>query len=104
MLPSARFQKFVRTALALVFINLLSLRVHGQTPSESRAFAAAKAEFEDGSYALSEKELGEFIRNYPASPRIPEAILYQARAAIDQQKFKTGVDLLSTNAALAAQF
>src|SRR5438477_2626460 len=87
--------------LASILYCLLPLRVDAQGASELRAFKAAVDEFDDASYALAEKEFADFIRTFPESGHIPEAILYEARAALEQKKFKIVVGLLSTNAALA---
>ncbi len=95
------FERQLLAALALVFLCAPPMSAGAQNVSEARVFAAAKAEFEDGSYALSEKEMGEFVRKFPGSSLVPEAILYQARASLKQQKLKVAVDLLSTNATLA---
>src|SRR6266849_6260043 len=95
------FERQLLAALALVLVCAPPRSGCAQNASEPRVFSAAKAEFEDGSYALSEKEMGEFVRKFPGSPLVPEAILYQARASLKQQKLKVAVDLLSTNATLA---
>ncbi len=96
-----RIKKLLLWALAFICSCALPPSASAQNVSEPRALSAAVQEFEDGSYALSEKELAEFIRKFPESADLPKAILYQARAAIAQQKFKIGVDLLSANASLA---
>jgi TolA-binding protein len=71
-----------------------------QTP-ETRAFEAAARAFEDGVFDLAEKEFAAFIQTFPASPRVTEAILYRARAALRQQQARAATDLLTTNAARA---
>jgi len=91
--------KLLSATLGLICVWALQWPANAQTASESRAFKAAVEKFEDGIYAQAEKELGEFVRGFPASTLIPDAILYQARAAIEQQKFTVAVNLLKTNAA-----
>ena len=98
-----RLEKLLLAAWALIFLYALALPASAQIASEARVFSAAVAEFDAGIFPLSEKEMGDFIRKFPESAHVPEAILYQARAAIEQQKFKLAVDLLSTNAPLAGQ-
>lgn len=71
-----------------------------QTP-ETRAYEAVVRAFEDGVFDLAEKDFAAFIETYPNSPRIAEATLYRARAALRQQQIKTATDLLTTNAARA---
>src|SRR4051812_34471706 len=96
-----RIEKLLVAGLALAFVWVLPLRLQAQGASELRAFNAAVAEFEDGSFVLAEKELADFIRTFPESARRPEAILYQAQAALKLQKFKAAAGLLSTNATAA---
>ena len=69
--------------MVLALLCLLPLRLLAQGASELRAFNAAMDEFDDASYALAEKEFADFIRAFPASAHLPEAILKQARAALD---------------------
>src|SRR5262245_65350587 len=64
-----------------------------QTAEEARLFNAAALGFEDGNYAWAERQFGEFIQKFPQSSRLPEAILFQARAALEQQRPKVAVDL-----------
>src|SRR5260221_12705030 len=94
--------KLLSATLAIICLWGLPRPAHAQTASESRAFKAAVDKFEDGIYPQAEKELGEFVRGFPTSTLIPEAILYQARAAIEQQKFSVAVELLKTNAVVTA--
>jgi len=100
-LMTDRTGKLLLAALALLFLCALPRPVGAQTASEAGAFNAAMKEFRAGIYPLSELELADFVRKFPESAHAPEAILFQARAAIEQQKFKVAVELLSTNAALA---
>jgi len=94
-------KKWFVAAVAVLFLLAWPRAARAQSASESRAYNAAVQEFLDGIYVLAEKDLADFIRTFPESPRVPEAILYQARAALKQTKFKLAVDLLRTNAVLA---
>jgi TolA-binding protein len=69
--------------------------------AEKRAFAAAARAFEDGIYDRAEREFGEFVQKFPQAAQVPEAILFQARAALKLQKLHGAVDLLATNAGRA---
>ncbi len=69
---------------------------------ESRAFNQAQKQFDDGFHALAEKSLSEFASRYPASPRVSQAMLLQAKAALAQQKTQVALSLLTTNLPLAA--
>jgi TolA-binding protein len=89
-----------------IFISFVALFLFsatfafGQTP-ETRAYEAAVRAFEDGVFDLAEKDFAAFIQTYATSPRIAEAILYRARAALRQQQTKAATDLLTTNSAYA---
>ncbi|MCI0745128.1 MAG: outer membrane protein assembly factor BamD [Verrucomicrobia subdivision 3 bacterium] len=76
---------------------------NAQTP-ESRVYDAALHAYEDGIFDLAEREFAAFVQTYPNSPRVPEAILYRARAALRQQHAKVALDILSTNAHRAGDF
>jgi TolA-binding protein len=73
-----------------------------QTPSaattaEANAFGVAVRSFQDTIYERAERELETFVRLYPGSARVPEAVLLQAQALIKQQKLAGSVSLLNTN-------
>ena len=72
----------------------------GQT-ADARTYAAGVSAFDDGAFELAEKYFAEFIQNFTNSARVPEAILYRARAALRQQQIKAATALLTTNAARA---
>ncbi len=76
--------------------------------AETRAFNAAAKASQDGFHAFAEKAFANFVAQHPASPRIPTALLAQARAALAQKKFQPASDVLATNmlraGALADQF
>jgi TolA-binding protein len=88
------------TLLVLGWLLFGNMHLRAQTP-ETRAYEAAVRAFEDGVFDLAEKDFAAFIQTYPASPRLPEAILYRARAALRQQQVKLASDLLTTNATRA---
>jgi TolA-binding protein len=89
---------------ARLFLILLAL-IFGATPvfaassSETNAFAVAMDKFLHLSPDLSEKDFAEFVRKYPNSPRVPEAILYQAQAMLYSGQVNGAIDLLTTNQA-----
>src|SRR6266496_698856 len=93
---------FLIASLALAWLCAFPSAGHSQSASESRAFNAAVEEFEDALFPQAEKDLAEFVRTFPASMLVSEAILYQGRSALEQQKYKLAIDLLKTNAAAAA--
>jgi TolA-binding protein len=86
--------------VALAVACFLPSPAQAQTP-EARAYEAAVRAFEDGVFALAEKDFAAFIQTYPASPRLSEAVLYRARAALRQQQTRAAVEMLSTNVSRA---
>src|SRR6185437_5169350 len=73
--------------LALLFLILFALifgvaSVFAAPSAEDRAFAVAMDKFEHLSPDLAEKDFADFVRKYPTSIRVPEAILYQAQAML----------------------
>lgn len=100
----ARLQLPVVVVLGLFVLSLICQPLFAQTAEETRLFNAAALGFEDGDYPWAEKQFAEFIQKFPQSARLPEAILFQARAALEQQKVKSAVDLLSAHVSKAAQW
>lgn len=62
--------------------------------AERRALTTAQILFNDGSYDLAERELAEFIRRYPTSSRLPEAVLLQAQARFKLKNLAGAIELL----------
>jgi TolA-binding protein len=87
--------------LVLAAWAILARGGFAQETAEGRAFQAAARAFEGGTFERAEREFAEFVQNFPTSPQVPEAILYQARAAMRQQKIAAAVELLTTNLAKA---
>src|SRR4051812_16815778 len=101
MILLQKTRRWLGLLVPLVMACLWPVAAGAQGASELRAFNAAYGEFEDANWVLAEKELADFIRAFPESPRLPEAVLYQAKAALKQKKSKVAIGLLSTNAASA---
>jgi len=70
--------------------------------AETRAFTSAEKYYSDGHYQQAENAFADFVRNYPASPRLSQAVLRQAQAALEQKNYPTAIKLLGTNMAHAA--
>lgn len=87
----------VWACLGLVLLLASSLSILAQTAEETLFFNAAALAFQDGVYERAEKEFADFTVRYPQSTRVAEAVLFQARAALKQQKFNKAVSLLTTN-------
>ena len=73
--------------------------------AENHAFDLAMSTFKL-SRELSEKDFADFVRKYPASPRVPEAILHEAQAMLAGGNATNAIQLLATNRAdtLAPQY
>lgn len=80
-------------------LGLLLLVSGGQlraaTPAETQAFRAATNALNDGFLDRAERELGEFVTNYPASEYLTEVTVLQAQAQIQQSKFAEAIALLT---------
>lgn len=64
---------------------------------EDRAFNIATNKFNSGFYELAEKDFAAFTEKFPQSPRVPQAILFQAESKFFSQQFSNAVDLLVAN-------
>ena len=91
----------------LLFAGLLAsffaLEVRAQSTDESRSYDAAVRAFQDGVFDRAETLLRDFGRRFPASARVPEAILLEAQAAMQTGRLQPAIDLLSTNAGRAGK-
>ena len=101
--PSFRLQAGWLGWPTLLFAVLLLMPGFGfaQNAAEFRAFDAAARAFQDAIYDRAEKEFSQFVVAFPESPRVPEAILFQAQSALKQQNLKGTVDLLTAHLAKA---
>jgi tetratricopeptide (TPR) repeat protein len=67
-----------------------------------RAFDAAVKAFQDTFYARAEAQLADYCQKFPASPRLPEAILVQAQARLELTNYAGAIELLTANQGNAA--
>jgi len=88
-----RLSRFIFILLALGFGARLAFAADTREPS---AFDTAIRTF-NISPELSEQDFADFIRKYPTSIRVPEAILYEARAMLSGGDATNAIHLLSTN-------
>src|ERR1051325_2612031 len=86
---------------AFLLWNLAAFSLAG-ADAETRAFNKAEQFRRDKFYENAEKYFAEFIASYPASPRVSQALLFEAQSALAQKKFRAALDLLTTNMASAA--
>jgi TolA-binding protein len=68
---------------------------------EDRAFAAASAAFQDGIYDRAENAFAQFIRNFPKSERVPQAVLSLSQAQFKEGKFAAAAKTLTAGVAVA---
>jgi TolA-binding protein len=71
--------------------------------AENRAFDAAYNALRGTAYERAENEFAQFIHTYTNSPRIPDAILYQAQARFYRSNYAGALELLSTNQSQAGR-
>src|SRR5213078_4530985 len=91
-LPMVRLYRFLLIFLALICGARAAMAA---TPPDDRAFRAAAQKFQrTGFMDFAANEFAAFVTNYPNSLHVPEAILYQAEAAIVGKRFTDAVTLL----------
>ena len=86
--------------IALVCVAFAGL-VRGQETAESRAFKSAARWFQTGIYDTAEREFARFAAQFPQSPMLAEAILFQGRSALEQTNFSRAISILNANMAKA---
>jgi TolA-binding protein len=90
--------------LALVFIcnGWLGFPACGAAKSpEDQAFQYAFDRFQDTHYGLAEKYFADFLSKYTNSPHRADAVLYLARARLEQSNYVGAIDLLQKSSAEA---
>ena len=86
--------RFILILMATTFC----LPVGAQAPNEEdQAFQVAAKSFEGQFWARAEQEWRDFTIRFPLSPRVPEAVVYQARALVELQNHAGAVQLLQDN-------
>src|SRR5438874_13192386 len=90
--------------LIMVFLPLTAL-AQAQPTSEDAAFAAAARSLTQlGAYKQARKEFREFREKYPQSVKIPEAVLFEAMAAVKLNDHEQAASLLASNLAKAGVY
>src|SRR4051812_19132623 len=72
-------------------------RAQAPDPSEAAAFNAAARAFRNMIYDRARIEFRDFVHKFPNSTKVPEALLLQARAALELGDSKGAVSILTTN-------
>jgi TolA-binding protein len=83
--------------LVSVVLLTISSRAASAGGPEAQKFAGGEAFFNDTFYSSAEREFAEFVQTFPSSPRVPDAILLQARSRLEQSNYAGAIQLLSTN-------
>src|SRR6266700_350616 len=80
----------------LVWITLMAagVRLPAASSAENRAFKVGEDFFAGTFYEKAEAEFAEFARKFPQSSRLPEAILFQAEARLQQTNYGGAIELL----------
>lgn len=76
---------------------LAVLGVGWANAAEPQAFRAAEQEFVDGFYQKAEADFAELIQKFPGSPRLGEAVLYQAEARYKLGNYDGALTLLTAH-------
>jgi TolA-binding protein len=92
-LPVQRFC-VARFAGILAALALLA-SVHGWAAgAEARAYESAVRLYDGAAFDLAETELAEFVKNFPSSEYVTQAILLQAQSRFRQKKYEPALTLL----------
>src|SRR5438105_8981867 len=91
-----------RLILVLVLLSGTGLRLGAANSAENRVFEAAANAFRGTFYDRAEAEFADFAQKFPQSTRLPEAILFQAKARLEQTNYAGAIELLSSRLSAAA--
>jgi TolA-binding protein len=69
--------------------------------TEAQTFTAAEKVYLDADYKNAELYLADFLQKFPNSPRVPEAVLYQAEARLKLGNYAGALSLLEARRAQA---
>lgn len=95
-LHSVRMVRSGRLVFLLLVLVFSAGTLLAATGDEDRAFESAMDKFQSVPW-LAEKDFAAFIQKYPNSPRLPEVILYDARAKLRSGEAAAAIELLATN-------
>src|SRR5881394_2837162 len=95
-----RIARWIGFLAALTFFATLRAQA---ASAEARAYEAAVRLYDGAVFDLAEAELANFVKNYPDSESVPQAILLQAQSAFRQQKYDAALVLLRERSISAAK-
>jgi TolA-binding protein len=81
--------------VATLLIGSTPGALNAQESPESRAFKNAARWYQTGVYDTAEREFRKFAADFPQSPMLAEAILFQARAALEQTNVAGAISILN---------
>src|SRR5438552_14601432 len=98
--------RLARTVLVWLALLVCAIPAFAAPSAEDRAFAVAMDKFQHISPDLAQQDFADFIKKYPTSTRVPEAVLHEAQAMLSSGQANGAIDLLTTNRAdtLAPQY
>lgn len=94
----ARLRKLAWLALSL---GLWASAASAASFGETKAYATAAKDFQDGTWWRAESGFGQFVEKFPKSEQRPQAVLYQALARFYQTNSAGAITLLTANLDLA---
>jgi TolA-binding protein len=96
---------FVRRCILFLVLSLAAMDLTASAKSrEDRDFEAALGAFNDRGFPYAESKFAEFIQTYTNSPRISEALLYQAQSRYQLSNYDGALQLLSPNQSQAGKW
>jgi TolA-binding protein len=87
-------------SIPLLLLMMAAGGLDAATLAERREFEAATNALHDGFNARAEEELGKFVKDFPESALVPEAILSQAQARRKQGNTAGAIQLLQSSQGL----
>lgn len=86
----------LRIVLLSLMLALPGLRTEAALfgGGEVKAYTSAREAYRLKMWERAEQEMGEFIKEYPKSEHLAEAVWYQAQAQFEQHKYETAAALL----------
>ncbi len=95
----------LRRCILFLALSLVATSLSASAKSkEDRDFEAAQSAFNDRGFPYAESKFAEFIQTYTNSPRIPEALLYQAQSRFELSNYSGALQLLAANQSQAGKW
>lgn len=83
--------------LFLTVILFRGVSLCSAASAEDNAFKIASEKFNKGFWEFAASDFAAFVTNFPTSFRVPDAILFEAEAVMNNGKYDPGIQLLTTN-------